>query len=474
MGEFEDHFNFDVGSDPADTYYLDDEEEDEGAHAKYSYHSKRRHGYDGDESRDHYGYNNSLHRGGSDRHARKNEYYYETPASLRPLLGFDDDMEEDHHHAYMDAKHHEYRREHEYERERDMEERRHFHERPIYAEDHHFDHNYAHEELEWPESREHSHHEELEWPETTSYYHSKDQIKEVHDDHHREHYFNHDREERDWYKQMERSTHHEVYEVPEHHETKSKKSKKAAKNDEHSLDFYSDYDDDGNYDSYKRQSHKVADDSEGDEYPVYPYEGEIHYDASKGYGSYYDPYYDELSHFESHYDHEDYANKAATPAAKKKLSKAKKEHKGVPLRRKADRSPYVPRASRKNGVTDNETPMYVRPYLEDPIFLQPDDEETEMLHPDYAEEHHTATGKQHHDLPGDPDLENPDSDDEEHEPQWIAEHRNTLARTAAMTSNEGSNPNGFLKQGASCNHNFECISGKCLSFLNKAPACMPF
>ena len=30
----------------------------------------------------------------------------------------------------------------------------------------------------------------------------------------------------------------------------------------------------------------------------------------------------------------------------------------------------------------NETPMYVRPYLEDPIFLQPDDREVAMLHPD--------------------------------------------------------------------------------------------
>ena len=164
LGEFEEHFNFDVGTDPADHYVLDDEDdEEEGEHAKYSYHSKRRHGYDGDESRDHYGYNNGLRRGGSDRHYRSDDHY-ETPASLRPLL----DFEGDHHHAYMDVKHHEYRREHEIERERDMDERLHFHERPIYAEDHHFDRNYAHE-LEWPES-DYSHHEEreeLEWPETT-------------------------------------------------------------------------------------------------------------------------------------------------------------------------------------------------------------------------------------------------------------------------------------------------------------------
>ena len=40
----------------------------------------------------------------------------------------------------------------------------------------------------------------------------------------------------------------------------------------------------------------------------------------------------------------------------------------------------------------NETPMYVRPYLEDPVFLQPDDEEIEMLHEHEVvhtiEEHH--------------------------------------------------------------------------------------
>ena len=33
----------------------------------------------------------------------------------------------------------------------------------------------------------------------------------------------------------------------------------------------------------------------------------------------------------------------------------------------------------------NETPMYVRPYLEDPIFLQPDDGEVALLHPKLAQ-----------------------------------------------------------------------------------------
>jgi len=36
-----------------------------------------------------------------------------------------------------------------------------------------------------------------------------------------------------------------------------------------------------------------------------------------------------------------------------------------------------PPHSRKS---QNETPMYVRPYLEDPVWLQPDDDEMEMLY----------------------------------------------------------------------------------------------
>ena len=124
--------------------------------------------------------------------------------------------------------------------------------------------------------------------------------------------------------------------------------------------------------------------------------------------------------------------------------------------------------------------MYVRPYLEDPIFLQPDDDEVSRLHaltdPEAAKKSEQKPHVEVHDLPGDPDLENPseaDSDDDS-EPAWITEHRNILERTAAMTSNESKNPNGFRAQGEPCSHNFECVSGKCMSWLNKAPTCMPF
>jgi len=126
----------------------------------------------------------------------------------------------------------------------------------------------------------------------------------------------------------------------------------------------------------------------------------------------------------------------------------------------------------------NETPMYVRPYLEDPIFLQPDDGEVSLLNPELTHpkvmEH---AEEKYHDLQGDPDLENPEdghANSSMEEPAWITDHRNTLKRTANMTSKEANNPNGFRHTGEKCNHNFECISGKCLSWLNKAPVCMPF
>ena len=53
----------------------------------------------------------------------------------------------------------------------------------------------------------------------------------------------------------------------------------------------------------------------------------------------------------------------------------------------------------------NETPMYVRPYLEDPVFLQPDDGEVALMHPDLVQGQ-KPKAKQH-DLQGDPSLENP-------------------------------------------------------------------
>jgi|Transcript_13071 hypothetical protein len=124
--------------------------------------------------------------------------------------------------------------------------------------------------------------------------------------------------------------------------------------------------------------------------------------------------------------------------------------------------------------------MYVRPYLEDPVWLQPDDDEMEMLYdaelakqakqakedektlpakPASLYEHHF-----YHDLPGDPDLENPDDEEvEEYEDsdEEIVEHAN-------------GSPNGFRKTGEDCLHNFECISGKCVAFMSKHAICMPF
>ena len=110
----------------------------------------------------------------------------------------------------------------------------------------------------------------------------------------------------------------------------------------------------------------------------------------------------------------------------------KKDPPGVPLRRDTSENPFHPRSER------NETPMYVRPYLEDPVWLEPDDHEIELLHEledsemlagvshQYSQHHHNI-----HDLPGDPDLENPqDEEIEEYEDadDHIINRHNDLTR----------------------------------------------
>ena len=72
---------------------------------------------------------------------------------------------------------------------------------------------------------------------------------------------------------------------------------------------------------------------------------------------------------------------------------------------KATTAPKTAPAAATKTPAVNETPMYVRPYLEDPIFLQPDDDEVSLLHPDlaHADDHHDYD--ESHDLVGDPDLE---------------------------------------------------------------------
>lgn len=100
------------------------------------------------------------------------------------------------------------------------------------------------------------------------------------------------------------------------------------------------------------------------------------------YRDYYYPEEDGLAYHDvEESDDDDFFNAAVAKDAKKSkptvLKKQKKQDKqyGAPLRRPEDRSPYVPRSHRQN-----ETPMYTRPFLEDPIYLQPDDYEVEMLH----------------------------------------------------------------------------------------------
>ena len=41
---------------------------------------------------------------------------------------------------------------------------------------------------------------------------------------------------------------------------------------------------------------------------------------------------------------------------------------------------YIEDSYHRNELLWNETPMYVRPYVEDPVWLQPDDDEMGLLH----------------------------------------------------------------------------------------------
>lgn len=164
--------------------------------------------------------------------------------------------------------------------------------------------------------------------------------------------------------------------------------------------------------------HHAAGFSDDEDFPVYPYEASIFYDAANNYDIYYDPHYQspfeqyDLDKMMTEREEQYFANavKKEKTSKKKQQQEPKKEHYGVPFRREADKSPYEPRSTRRNAIFDNETPMYVRPYLEDPIFLQPDDGEVSLLHPDLAHptEHQAGHDKQH-DLQGDPSLESPSS-----------------------------------------------------------------
>ena len=82
--------------------------------------------------------------------------------------------------------------------------------------------------------------------------------------------------------------------------------------------------------------------------------------------------------------------------------------------------------------------MYVRPYLEDPIFLQPDDGEVSLLHPDLSKavSEKTKPYVSHHDLITDPDLASNGIGSENlvQEPAWVINFRKNLMRTKELTS----------------------------------------
>ena len=212
------------------------------------------------------------------------------------------------------------------------------------------------------------------------------------------------------------------------------KAKKPAAKKANSDDLY--YDDGDRYysDDDGDRYHSDYDESSDDEYPVYPYEASIFYDVANGYDIYYDPLY------ESPFDTEVYDEKYLDSSPHHYYTQ--EEDSAVPYARR-DHG-YAPRSHRRNDM-ENETPMYVRPYLEDPIFLQPDDYEVEMLH--HSDESTKHSTSDHH-------VEFSD-EEEDHEETTHGE-------------------NGFRHTGDKCLHDFECISGKCMSWLDKAPVCMPF
>ena len=136
--------------------------------------------------------------------------------------------------------------------------------------------------------------------------------------------------------------------------------KKTAQKANDEYDYYTER----HHRDSRRHAYESSDDE--DEFPVYPYEASIYYDARNGYDIYYDPHYeasfntDKYDHLYEHADVHGYPHTSYNAAEKKSY--------GAPMRRSAKRSPFEPR-QRRNDMLVNETPMYVRPYLEDPIFL---------------------------------------------------------------------------------------------------------
>ena len=131
-----------------------------------------------------------------------------------------------------------------------------------------------------------------------------------------------------------------------------------------------------NYDYYEREEEPVTwydDDyfSDEDDYPVYPHEASIYYDARNNYDIYYDPYYED-EYDDDHYDDmylDDDAEHYYSEVFPEEHLTYGHSYEDEPFVREEHRRPR----QRRNQIMENETPMYVRPYLEDPLFLQPDD-----------------------------------------------------------------------------------------------------
>ena len=102
-----------------------------------------------------------------------------------------------------------------------------------------------------------------------------------------------------------------------------------------------------------------------DDFPVYPIKNEIYADVAKGFDLVYDP---------------DYNSPLETEDSLLGRNFLILEADGY------FNSHESMNNMQRNNSMENETPMYVRPYLEDPVFLQPDDDEIELLHPQKKDE----------------------------------------------------------------------------------------
>lgn len=262
--------------------------------------------------------------------------------------------------------------------------------------------------------------------------------------------------------------------------------------------------------------------AEENDYPLYPHKGSILWDVGKGYDIYYDPQYESIydlphdrytaehRHFRTAYDLEhELRDRRAEAAPARKAKKSRQRSNAAAF----NETPMYVRPYLEDPVflepdevpdhhatqlfydgymnTINETPMYVRPYVEDPIFLQPDDDDFEVqipqAHFDIIEKRlkaqdEAAKAKLEAEKAAAAKAEAASKAEAEPAAKATpskglkpASVKPVIVKPHHMEMQHAANaPNGYLHSGESCTHNWQCLSGKCISWLHKEPTCMPF